>query len=95
MQCIICHSNVVGLEILALHTRLQKGLIAYHKSNGITTMEKHVELEHNTLIKKFRKKQFDVAIIISLSREPAKKRAHVTPSAISGFFFLYKPIQKR
>jgi hypothetical protein len=65
---------------------LQKGHIVYHKSNGITTMKKHVELEHNTLIKKFCQKQYDVAAIISLSCEPAKKRTHVTLSAIFGFF---------
>jgi hypothetical protein len=57
-------------------------------------MKKHVKLEPNTLIKKFRKKQFDVATTISLSCEPTKKRVHVTPSAISGFFF-YKLVQKR
>jgi hypothetical protein len=52
---------------------LQKGLIVYHKSNGITTMKKHLELEHNTLIKKFCQKQYDVTATISLSCEPAKK----------------------
>jgi hypothetical protein len=72
MQCIICHSNVVGPKILALHSRLRKGLIAYHKSNGIKSMKKHVELEHITLIKKFHKKKSNVAVIISLSREPTK-----------------------
>jgi hypothetical protein len=58
-------------------------------------MKKHVELEHNTLIKKFCPNFFDVATTISLSCEPAKKRAHVIPSAISSFFFFYKPIQTR
>jgi hypothetical protein len=60
MQCIVCRSNVVGPEILALCTKLRKDAIAYHKSKGITTMKKHVELEHSTLIKKCHKKQFDV-----------------------------------
>jgi len=86
MWYIVCHNNVVGFEILALHTKLWKGLIAYHKSNGIITMKKHVELEHNTLIKKFCQKNSDVAATTSLSCEPAKKRAHVIPNAISSFF---------
>jgi hypothetical protein len=94
MQCIVCQSNVVGFEILALRTRLQKGFIVCHKSNGITIMEKHVELEHNTLIKKFHKKQFDVVTIISLSCEPTKKQAHVTPSAIFGFFSFTNQFKK-
>jgi hypothetical protein len=51
-------------------------------------MKKHVELEHNTLIKKFCPKKYDVATIISLSCKPTKKRAHVIPSAISSFFLL-------
>jgi hypothetical protein len=58
-------------------------------------MKKHVELEHNTLIKKFRQKQFDVAATISLSHEPTKKRVHVILGAISGFLFFYKLVQKR
>jgi hypothetical protein len=73
MRCIVCHNNVVGFEILALHTRLQKGFIAYHKSNDIITMKKHVKFEHNTLIKKFRKFFFDVVATISLSCELTKK----------------------
>ncbi len=38
MQCIICHIEMVGLEILTLHTRYKKGLIAYYKSNGMIAM---------------------------------------------------------
>jgi hypothetical protein len=53
MQCIVCHNNVISLEILALHTKLRKGFIAYHKSNNITAMKKHVELEHNTYLRSF------------------------------------------
>jgi len=34
---------VVSLEILTLHIQLRKGLIAYHKSNGITTW---IKLDH-------------------------------------------------
>jgi hypothetical protein len=57
-------------------------------------MKKHVELEPNTLIKKFCKKQSNVAATISLSCEPTKKWVHVTPSAISGFFFLQTSSKK-
>jgi hypothetical protein len=28
-----------------------KGFIAYYKTNGITTMKKHVEIEYKTFIK--------------------------------------------
>ncbi len=51
MHCIVYHHQIVGPKILALHISTQKGLIAYHKSNGITTMKKHIEVEHNKLLK--------------------------------------------
>ncbi len=93
MWCIVCHNNVVGLEILALRTKLQKGLSAYHKSNGIIAMKNHVELEHNTLIKKFHQKQFDVATI-SLFCELPNMQVHVTPNAISSFFSFTNQFKK-
>jgi hypothetical protein len=72
---------------LALCTQLEQGLITYHKSNGTTTMKNHVELEHSNLIKKFLEEQNNV-VATPLSREPTKKWAHVTPSAI--FFSLLR-----
>jgi len=51
-NCIICHSDTIIPKILAMHTRCNKGLIAYHKSNDITTMRKHIEFEYSTLLKK-------------------------------------------
>jgi hypothetical protein len=60
MQCIICKSDIVGLEIFALPTRLRKYFIVYHKSNGMTTMKKHVEIEQKILIKKFIKDETNV-----------------------------------
>jgi hypothetical protein len=61
---------------------------------AIIAMTKHVELEHNTLIKKFCQKKSDVATTISLSHEPTKKRAHVIPSAISSFFSFTNQFKK-
>jgi hypothetical protein len=44
MLCIICHNITTLPKMLAMHTKCRKGLIAYHKSNGITLMKKHVEI---------------------------------------------------
>jgi hypothetical protein len=33
-------------------TKLGKGLISYYKTNGISTLKKHVDLEHNLFVKK-------------------------------------------
>lgn len=38
-----------GLETLVLWNGMHKGLIEYHKTNGITSMKKHVEVEHKVL----------------------------------------------
>jgi hypothetical protein len=45
MRYIVCHDEIVGSKILTLCIRCRKGLIAYNKARGISTMEKHVEQE--------------------------------------------------
>jgi hypothetical protein len=47
MQFIVCDNEIVGIKILALHTRCTK--VAYHKANCISTMKKHVEQDHINL----------------------------------------------
>lgn len=51
-QILICHHDFIGPKILAVRTKCKKRLIAYHKNNGITTMQKHVEANHFALLKK-------------------------------------------
>ncbi len=53
VRCIIYHNQVCGHESLALRMRCYKSFITYHKANGITTMKKHVEDEHVTLLTKY------------------------------------------
>jgi hypothetical protein len=45
-----------------------------------------IELEHITLITKFLEEQIKATTIASLSCDPNKKQAHVTPNVISSFF---------
>jgi hypothetical protein len=52
MRVIIYHNDIALLEILAMHAKCRKGLITYHKFNGITTMKKHIEFDHFALLKK-------------------------------------------
>ncbi len=73
--------------ILAMHTRCRKGLIAYQKSNGVTTIAKHVEFDHFDLLKKLLKVGTKFAPKFPLNCEPSKKRAHVSPIVIFGFFY--------
>jgi hypothetical protein len=55
MKCIICHNDYVDIKILTMHTKFRKGLIACHKTNGITTMNKCVEVDHFAFVKKLTK----------------------------------------
>jgi hypothetical protein len=89
MQCIICHNDTTIPKILAMHTRCNKGFIAYHKSNGITTMRKHIEFEHSALLKKLLEDATNVALKFPLNHGPSKKRAHVSCSFFNFWFFLY------
>ncbi len=86
MKCVICQNDIIPLEILSMHTRCRKDLIAYHKSNGITTMKKHVDSNHSILLKKMLEDATNIAPKSPLNCEPIKKRACVCPIAISSFF---------
>jgi hypothetical protein len=54
MHYIFCHNN----PILNLHPKNQarKGLIMYSTTNGITTLKKHVNLDHSNVLNFFLKK---------------------------------------
>jgi hypothetical protein len=73
MRCSIFQSDVVPFEILAMHTKCKKGFITYYKSNGITTMKKHVDFDHFALLKKL----LENVTRFPLDHEPNKKNAHV------------------
>jgi hypothetical protein len=40
-------------EVLAMCIKCRKGLLSYHKFNGIMAMKKHVEFDHASLLKIF------------------------------------------
>jgi hypothetical protein len=54
MPYIVCHNEIVGLEILTLCTRCYKDFIAYNKAHGTLAIMRHVEQEHASLLKRFR-----------------------------------------
>ncbi len=73
MKCIICHSDITPLEIVAMCKRCKKGLIVYHKFSGTTAMKKHVEFNHFSLLKNLLKDTSNLASRCPLDREPNKK----------------------
>jgi hypothetical protein len=61
-------------------------LIAYHNSNGIIVMKKHVKDDHFAFMKRLAKDPNYITIAKLLTNlNASKKRAHVSPSEIFGF----------
>jgi hypothetical protein len=56
-----------------MHIICRKGLIAYHKFNGITTMKKHVNSSHFILLKHLLKDATNIASRPPFNCEPNKK----------------------
>lgn len=53
MQCIVCYNESTPPVILKLRTKCRKDLITYFSANGITTLRKHVGVEHCTFSQKY------------------------------------------
>ncbi len=94
MRCIICHSEISFLKSWLNAQDVKKGLIAYHKFNGITTMKTHVEFDHSTLLQKLLVNPTNLAPRSPLDCKLSKKRAHVDPYAISNFFSFASKFKK-
>jgi ribosomal protein L16 Arg81 hydroxylase len=54
MCCIFCYQNPV-IRINP-RTQVRKGLISYYKTNGITSLKKHVDANHFFIAQMFEKK---------------------------------------
>ncbi len=71
-----------------MHTMCRKGLIACHKNNGINIMKKHVDVNHFALMKKVAKDPNITPTKTPFGQKVSKKKAHIFPFTICGFFFL-------
>ncbi len=67
--------------------KLRKGLISYYKTNGISTLRKHVDSKHNLLVKKF-DEQANSFVKTKVERQLVNKRQNV-----SHLKFLNFPLQ--
>ncbi len=83
MKSILCYHNVVNIP--NLRTKERKGLKTYYKTYGMTSLKKHVNVDHSIIAKKFEEKTNN-EIIGSVEKQFAKKRPNVLRSAISIFF---------
>jgi hypothetical protein len=74
----ICHVNFVAYNP---RTKKRKGIITYFKKNGITTLKKHVDANHDVLAKRFEEEvKFPLRNIVE--KQPTKKRPNVSNSKI-------------
>jgi hypothetical protein len=86
MHCIICYQEpIIGINS---KTQARKRLIFYYKTNGITSLKKHVDAEHIVIAKLF-EEEINFLLKRREEKQPAKKRAIVFSGSII-FFNLSK-----
>ncbi len=81
MRCMICHVNFVPFNP---RTKERRGIITHIFFNGITTLKKHVDVDHAILAKKIKEK-LNSPLGNVLEKQPAKKRPNVFNFEISEF----------
>jgi hypothetical protein len=74
-------------------TNWKKSLVSYFKNNGITTLKKHVDVDHGLIVKKI-KEELNNNVESPLERWLAKKRHIMNASAISKNFGAIDPYIK-
>ncbi len=84
-QVIRCHLCYKTHVLYNPRTKLRKGLISYYKINGISTLKKHVGVEHNLLAKKLNE-EVNNSLRSQVEKQLAKKRQNLFSYEISEFF---------
>jgi len=83
MNCIPCHDNLINAT--NPRTWFWKGIISYYKTNGITSLKKHVDANHGQIAKIF-EEEMNNFLTRKNKRQPTKKRANLFGNSISNFF---------
>jgi hypothetical protein len=55
MHCIFCHNNPIN--VTNPRTQFKRGIISYYKTNGITFLEKHVNVDQVPIAKIFEEEE--------------------------------------
>jgi hypothetical protein len=66
-------------------TKPRKGLVSYYKTNGISTLKKHVDSKHSLLVKKL-DEQVNSSMKTQVERQPTKKKQNVSHLKFLIFF---------
>jgi len=83
------HYNIVyhiNLVLFNPRTKERKRIISYYKKNEITTLKKHVDVDH-VLFAKIIEEELSSLVKIVLERQPTKKKLNVFSFKISNFFW--------
>ncbi len=90
-EIFFCYPKLI--EACDKRTKSRKGLISYYKTNGITCLKNHVDVNHVVLYKKFE----DVVnnfLKGSVERQLAKKCPSIYGSSISNLFVAKNPYKQ-
>jgi hypothetical protein len=91
MHCLLCHSQ----PIVSTNSRkqLKKGLITYYKTNGITCLQKHLDVNHLAIYKRFQEK-INNQRKKNVEKQYANKRFLISNPSTSKFFASKDPFKK-
>ncbi len=90
MHYMICHSEYV---LFTSRIKLRIKHISYFKSNGITTLKKHVGVEYTLLTKKF-EEEVNNPMKNGLEIQPTKKKPNVSAKKNFKFFSTKDPLKR-
>jgi hypothetical protein len=90
-EIFFCYPKLI--EACNKRTKSRKGLIYYYKTNGITCLKNHVDVNHVVLYKKF-EDVINNFLKGSVERQLVKKCPSIFGSSISNFFVAKNPYKQ-
>jgi hypothetical protein len=86
MRCITCYSSL----LLFVTIKFKQGLILYNTTNKITTLKKHVNVNHSIIAKMF-EEELNSPLKRKLEKQLSKKRSNPCGNAIVKFLAIKYP----
>jgi hypothetical protein len=92
----MCHVFCYKKLVIGINPRIQarKGLISYYKTNGITFLEKHVDVDHSFIAQIFEEEMNSLLTWIK-ERWPSKKIMNPFGGSIFNFFLVKDTLKKK
>ncbi len=90
MRCLLCHSQ--SFSFMNSRKKLRKGQVTYYKTSGITSLQKHLDVNHSTIYKRLQE-EINNQGKENVNRQSTKKRSLISNSFISEFFASKHPFR--